>query len=150
MRWLGFEANLPAWSAAALLQRGTYTAPPIRSLVFFQWVHTMIALRYSKMPNVSRQRAFLYLSCILIWYLPFETRGLFTCACATRLLAAASIRERRLFHSACPEVRRQFESGDHFFQHVQRCGDNSRAATNRERCLIEQIRHIFLETKKWG
>ena len=34
MRWLGFEANLPAsWSAAALLQSGTYTAPPIRFLV---------------------------------------------------------------------------------------------------------------------
>ena len=31
-------------------------------------------------------------------------------------------------------------SGIHFVQHVQRCGDNSRAATNRERRLIEQIR----------
>ena len=30
---------------------------------------------------------------------------------ATRILAAASIQEWRLFHSARPEVRRQFESG---------------------------------------
>ena len=31
---------------------------------------------------------------------------------ATRILAAASIGEQRLFRSAHPEVRRQFESGD--------------------------------------
>ena len=47
-------------------------------------------------------------------------------------------------------LRLVFESGNYFIQHVRRCGDNSRAATNRERCLIEQIRHIFIETKKWG
>ena len=41
-----------------------------------------------------------------------RARGLFTCTCASRILAAASIRERRLFRSARPEVRRQFESGD--------------------------------------
>ena len=29
-----------------------------------------------------------------------------------RILAAASIQERRLFRSARPEVRQQFESGD--------------------------------------
>ena len=45
MWWLGCEANLPAWSAAVLLQSGTYTVPPISFLVFFQWFHTMIALR---------------------------------------------------------------------------------------------------------
>ena len=150
MWWLGYEANLPAWSAAALLQSGTtwhlQSVPSFSSNEFTRCLPSVT----QKMPNVSRQRAFLYLSCILIWYLPFETRGLFTCACATRLLAVASIRERRLFHSACPEVWRQFKSGDHFFQHVQRCGDISRVATNREWCLIEQMRHIFLETKKWG
>ena len=42
---------------------------------------------------------------------PFETQGLFTCACATRLLAATSIPEWQLFRSQCPEVQRQFESG---------------------------------------
>ena len=31
------------------------------------------------------------------------------------------------------------ENGDYFVQHVQKCGDNSRAATNRARHLIEQI-----------
>ena len=71
-----------------------------------------------KLPNFSGQREFLYLSRIL---LPFETRGCSCmCACATRILATASIRERRLFA-----------------QHVRRCGDNSRTATNRERRLIE-------------
>ena len=44
MWWLGCEANLPTWSAAALLQSGTYTVPPINFLVFFQLFHTMIAL----------------------------------------------------------------------------------------------------------
>ena len=39
-----------------------------------------------------------------------ESRGLFTYA--TRILAVDSIQERRLFHSAHPEVWRQFESGD--------------------------------------
>ena len=34
MGWLSFEANLPAsWSAATLLQSGTYMAPQIRSLI---------------------------------------------------------------------------------------------------------------------
>ena len=71
-----------------------------------------------KLPNFSGQREFLYLSRIL---LPFETRGCSCmCACATRILATASIRERRLFA-----------------QHVRRCGDNSRTATNRERRLVE-------------
>ena len=32
-------------------------------------------------------------------------QGLFMCTCATRILAAASIREQRLFRSAHPEVR---------------------------------------------
>ena len=47
-----------------------------------------------KMTNFSGQPAFLYLST------------------GYRVLAAASIRERRLFRSARPEVRRQFKSGD--------------------------------------
>ena len=36
-----------------------------------------------------------------------------------------------------------FESGDYFVQHVRRCDNNSRAATNRERRLIEQIQYIL-------
>ena len=56
MRRLGFEANLPAsWSAAALLQSGSYTALPIRFLVFFQWLHMLIALWALKMPNFFGQ-----------------------------------------------------------------------------------------------
>ena len=42
--------------------------------------------------------------------LSFETQGWFTCACATWILATASIREQQLFHSTRPEVQRQFES----------------------------------------
>jgi len=34
------------------------------------------------------------------------------CTSATRTLAVASIRERRLFHAAHPEVQRQFQSSD--------------------------------------
>ena len=72
------------------------TAPPICFFVFFyQWLHMLVALRTSNS---------------LPW--PFESWGLFTFARATRILAAANIREWQLFHSAHPEVRRQFESGD--------------------------------------
>ena len=39
------------WSAASLLQSGTYTAPPIRFFIFFQRFHTMIPLRASKYAN---------------------------------------------------------------------------------------------------
>ena len=38
-------------------------------------------------------------------------------------------------------ARLLFESGDYFVQHFRRCGDYSRAATNRERRLIERIRY---------
>ena len=38
-------------------------------------------------------------------------------------------------------LRLLFESGDYFFQLCWKCGDNSRAATNRERRLIERIRY---------
>ena len=55
---------------------------------------------------------------------------------------AATIRERRLFRSALPEVRRLFESGNYFVQHFRRCGDYSRAAINQERRLIERIRYV--------
>ena len=60
-----------------------------------------------KLCNFSRQCEFLYLSRTL------AIRGtrLFTCACPTWILAAASIREWRLFRSARLEVRRQFKSG---------------------------------------
>ena len=37
-----------------------------------------------------------------------------------------------------------FESGDYFVQHFRRCGHYSRAATNRERRLIEQIWYLFM------
>ena len=100
-----------AWSAAGLLQSGTYTALPIRFLVFFKWFHTMIALRASKNAEL------LWTACILVpivysFDIAIWAWGLFTWACATRILAAASIRERRLFCSAHPEVRRQFKSSD--------------------------------------
>ena len=36
-----------------------------------------------------------------------------------------------------------FESGDYFVQHIRRCSDNSRVATNREQHLIEQIQDIY-------
>ena len=60
-----------------------------------------------KLPNFSRQCELLYLSCTLA----IRDTRLFTCACATRILAAASIREWRLFRSARLKVRRQFKSG---------------------------------------
>ena len=37
-----------------------------------------------------------------------------------------------------------FESGDYFVQLIRTCGDNSRAATNRERRMIERIRYTNL------
>ena len=41
-------------------------------------------------------------------------------------------------------TRLVFESGNYFVQHIQRCSDNSRVETNRERSLIEQIHpHCF-------
>ena len=91
MWWLGFEANLPgSWSAAALLQSGTYTAPPIRFL--------------NKCQTSPNSSLLLYTLC-MFWYChSIESQGLFTCARATRILVAASIRERRLFHSARPVV----------------------------------------------
>jgi len=67
--------------------------------------------------HASKNAKLPWTACILVpivytlLILSFETRGLFMCACATRILAAASIRERQLFRSAHPEVRRQFESG---------------------------------------
>ena len=51
------------------------------------------------------------------------------CACATRILAMASIQERDYFGA----------------QHVRRWGDNLRVATNRERHLIEQMQQLTLE-----
>ena len=41
-------------------------------------------------------------------------------------------------------ARLLFESGDYFVQHFRRCGDYSRAATNRERRLIERIRYVCM------
>ena len=81
MRWLGFEANIPAWSAFALLQSSTYTAPPICFLVFFQWFHTMIALRASKIAEL------LWTAWVIAYTLAIRDTRLFTCACATRILA---------------------------------------------------------------
>ena len=154
MRWLGFEANIPAWSASALLQSGTYMVasnpgslfwinpgspfrilsrsffskaarqnPEQRAWVwgylhstsnpfphFLPMIHTMIALCASK--NAELLWTAWVLVPIVYTLAIWDTR-LFTCACATTwILAVASIRERRLFHSARPEVRRQFKSAD--------------------------------------
>ena len=49
--------------------------------------------------------------CVYSFHIAIWAQDLLICACATRILTVASIRERRLIHSACPEVRRQFESG---------------------------------------
>ena len=61
--------------------------------------------------NFSGQCAFLYLSRVYSFDIAIRARGLFTCARATQIFAAGSIRERRLFRSACPEMWQQFESG---------------------------------------
>ena len=79
------------------------------------------------MPNFSGQCAFLYLYCVYSFDIAIRVQGLFTCPCATRILAVASI------HSAHQKVRQQFESGDY-----------SRAVTNQERHLIEQIRYVCM------
>ena len=97
---------LPAWSATALLQTGTYTAPPICFLVFLQWFHMMITLCASENAKLLWPACTLVPICIL---LPFEIWG---CS-ATRILAAASIQEWW-----------------HFAQHVWRCGNNLRAASD--------------------
>ena len=46
-------------------------------------------------------------------------------------------------HEACAHVLFD-KSGDYFFQHFWRCGNNLIAATTREWCLIEQIWHVRL------
>ena len=91
------------------LQNGTYMAPPIRFLVFFQWFHTMITLRVSKIAEL------LWTAWVLVpiaYTLAIRDMKLFKCACATLILPVASIRERRLFRSARLEVRQQFKTGD--------------------------------------
>ena len=57
----------------------------------------------------------LWTACVLVpivysFDIAIRARGLFACACATRILATASIRERWLLRSARPEVWWQFES----------------------------------------
>ena len=100
---LGFQANLPAsWSAAALLQSGTYTAPRIH-------FRLPMTSHVCHPPCLIKCQTILYLLCIFSAW-PIESWGLFTCAHATRILAAAHI----------------FESGDYFIQHVWRCSNNSR------------------------
>ena len=67
---------------------------------------TMIALHAWKL---------LWTACVfvpIVYTLAIRGTRLFTCACATWILAVASIWERRLFRSSCPEVWQQFESGD--------------------------------------
>ena len=72
------------------------------------------SLSYKALPTQHRNELVLehHYTTIILYDIAIESRGLFTCARATRILAAASIRERRLFRSAHLEVRRQFESGD--------------------------------------
>ena len=85
MRWLGsVEANLPAsWSAAALLQSDTYTAPPI---CFFVFASSNDFIRWSlsvpqPMPNFSGQLSTTVPIVYTIWYCDsIESLGLFTCA----------------------------------------------------------------------
>ena len=82
-------------------------APPNHFLGFFQWIHTLITLRASK--NAKR----LWTACVLVpnMCIAIQDMRLFTCACGTWILATASIQEWQLFHSAHPEVWRQFKSG---------------------------------------
>ena len=60
-----------------------------------------------------------------------------------RRIAPLGFRSSRIVGVA----RLPFESGDYFVQHFRRCGDYSRAATNRERRLIERIR--YSDFKYW-
>ena len=94
-----------------------YKAVPTRHLqsvsLFSSSNDTLIALRASKNAKL------LWTACVLVTTVPvvytlliFPIWGLFMCAHATRILAAASIRKWRLFCSARPEVRQQFKSGD--------------------------------------
>ena len=68
-----------------------------------------------KRTNISWRRTncnYCILSSLLA--IEYKLRGLFTCArtCYSNISYAASIQEWRLFHSAHPEVRQQFKSGD--------------------------------------
>ena len=126
MRWLGFEANLPAsWSAATLLQSGTYTAPQSVSSFSSSSDFTRWSLSVpQQMPNFSGQLSttvhIVYTLC-MFWYCHLiESQGLFTYAHATWILAAAI-----------------FESGDYFVQHVWRCGDNLRVASDRANTVFQ-------------
>ena len=88
----------------------TYTAPPIRFLTFFQWLHTLIAHRalnkcQTSLDSVHSCTFRVYLFDIAIW----DTR--FVDGCISNSNISRSIQERRLFRSARLELRQQFESG---------------------------------------
>ena len=78
----------------------------VKSLVIVRALRKASFIKKNPQTSLDSVRSCTY----RVLVLPFETRGLFTCACATRILAAASIRERRLFRSACLELR-LIESG---------------------------------------
>ena len=50
----------------------------------------------------------------------------------------------RYSNISCARVVIESGDYDYFIQHVQKCSDNSRAATNRVWCLIERIRYLQL------
>ena len=84
-----FQLDQPPLCYKAVPTRHLQSVSSFSSNDFTRWSPSVP----QKMTKFSGQPAFLYLST------------------GYRVLAAASIRERRLFRSACPEVRRQFESG---------------------------------------
>ena len=97
-----------AWSAAALLQHGTSNPFPC----------FLPMISHNDRPPCLKNAELLWTACVLVLIVythlifAIRARDLFTWACATRILAVASIRERRLFCSACPEVWWQFERGN--------------------------------------
>ena len=102
-----FQFDQPPLCYKAVLTRHLQSVSSFSSNDFTRWSPSVP----QKMPKFLGQCGVIVPIVYTLLILSFETRGLFTCACATQILAAASIRERRLFRSARPEVRRQFESG---------------------------------------
>ena len=111
MRWLGFEAETLQLDQPPLCYKAVYLHGTSNPFPRF-----LPMISHDDRPPSLKNAELLWTAWALVpivWTLAFRYTRLFTCACATRILAAraASIRERRLFRSARPEVQRQFEGG---------------------------------------
>ena len=130
--------KLPAqsWSVVAFLQSGTYMAPPISIIILKKM--KMSHRRMNLLLKTTNHLYYAFLNCnygilfACFWY----------CHRVTRFV---HVRTRC---SNISHARLVIESGDYFVQHIQKCSDNLRAATNQVRRLIKQIRYTVFQNKR--